>query len=66
MRCTQGRWSQQDKTGGATVGRDLQTGSDKGNSMVKEYTLHDISLITLPLGYSLFYFNQDRVLPCSP
>lgn len=34
--------------------------------MVKRLILHDISFITLPLGYSLFYFNQDRVLPCSP
>lgn len=34
--------------------------------MVKGRILHDISFITLLLGYSLFYFNQDRVLLCSP
>lgn len=53
--------SQQDKTGGATLGWDLQAGSNKGSSMVKGCNQHDISFITLPLGYSLFYLNQDRV-----
>lgn len=30
-----GERSQQDKTGGAILGRNLQAGSDKGSSMVK-------------------------------
>lgn len=38
----------------------------KGSNVVKGQALCETSFLTLPLGNSFFYLNQDRVLPCVP